>query len=198
MNLQQKLRLFQVLGELAIPLLGYFWWGWSYFDLCLFYLLDLLATSFFLYLKMLRIQTEQRLVAVSLLPFSVKLFSAVAVLVALGYLLMTQLIPNFNFWEATWHFLLLEDLGLPQGIFLFPLVIYAAYLQHKMNFLQPQRYRTMRLERLQADFLRALYICIAGLGLGFALSFLLPIPELLAVLFTALGIAIYSFFYRNL
>jgi len=37
----------QLLGELAIPLLGYFLWNWSLFFILAYYLIDILFTNYF-------------------------------------------------------------------------------------------------------------------------------------------------------
>ena len=51
-----KVKLIQTLGELLIPLLGYFFWNWSFYFIALFYFLDLLASTCILPLKINKIE----------------------------------------------------------------------------------------------------------------------------------------------
>lgn len=128
------LRVFQLAAEIAIPLLGYFFWDWGFYFILLFFLLDYLVFTIFTFVKHLKIvryrntpyffPTKQVLSTILLLTFTI-----IFVFTAL------PLIGPFDFSSETWEFLSYKEMGIPQGILLFPLVVYGGYAQYKMQFL---------------------------------------------------------------
>lgn len=197
MQVSKRIKIIQLAGEIAIPLLGYFWWGWSYYFLLLFYLLDLLANTAMHYVKIKKVKEYQGQNKEGNFFFSLKMGSLLLGIVGLGAGFITQIHPDFDFWSETKRFIMLRDMGLPQGIFLVPLVIYAAYLNYKMTFLLPQRFRTTSIKQLNSDYFTGLYLVLAGFGLGLGISFFYVFPEIINVLVTALGIGFYSYFRKK-
>ena len=193
----QKLRLIQLLGELVIPLAGYFFWNWSYFDILFFYALDLLISWAIIYVKTGKIIKERPSEDRGEPLFSVVSLLGLLSLVTLSFCLMCQLYEDFDLGASIWHFLLLEDMGLPQGVLLLPLLILTAVIPYKSQFVRFKVYELVTIEELQKGFLLGLFVSIAAIGLLFILSLFITFPEYVYVLLTALGVALYSFFFKQ-
>ena len=196
MEISKRIKLIQVLGEIAIPLLGFYLWNWSYYFLMLFYLLDLIANTYFVYLKLHKIVQFQKKKHILSLIFIIKNVALLLGIIGIGSAFMISLYPNFDMLNESIRFLSIKELGISQWIFLFPLVFYAAYLQYKMNFLMPQKFRSANSNVIKNNYLRSLYLVLAGLGLGFAICIFYPIPESLVVWITIISISAYSYYYK--
>jgi len=193
---QTKIKIFQVLSEALLPILGYFYWSWSFYDLLLFYLLDLIVASVFTFVKIKKVEVVQ-LQKSSLIGFiSILLLSYVSIIV-LALLLIPTILPAFDVVKDTTRFLRLEDMGLPQGVFLLPLVFYAGYLQYKMKFLQTNLAQKMTVLQLKKQHFQGLLAIIAILGLSVGLVQVMTISEMIAVFSLILLTAIYSFFWKE-
>lgn len=190
------IKLIQVLGELLIPLLGYFFWNWNFYFIGLFYFLDLLANTVLLFFKLKKITGFEKLKSKIILHF-VLYFLSLGVLFILGVLLTKQIIPNFDLEKQSIDFIMLKDMGLPQGIFLLPLVAYAAYMQYKMEFLMPKKYLHVSADSLLKKHFMGMVICIGLLGLSFGISTFIVIPEMVAVLVMIVLTAAYSYWMRR-
>lgn len=197
MEVPQRVKLIQLVGEIAIPLLGYFWWNWSFYFLLLFYLLDLLANAVLVYVKAKKINLYTGTKSSNMFGFTIQHTALLLTIIGLGIGYVARLNPGFDFEAESIRFVLLKDMGMPQGIFLIPLVIYSAYLNYKMSFLLPQRFRTTSVKQLHHHYFTALYLVLAALGLGLGISFFYLLPEILNVLLTVLGIGFYSYFYKK-
>lgn len=127
----------RVVGSSVIFLMGYFYWGWSvHFVFCFAYL-DWISQEVSQHLKAKKIRSVQGgkpgrlmwlspiLLTVSILLFEIHFFNA--------YIHDTFI----NEWTA---FFMLEDLGLPQGLFLVPLVALGVILEYKMGFVKTKMY----------------------------------------------------------
>lgn len=194
--MQTKIKVFQVLSEALLPILGYFYWHWSFYDLLLFYLLDLIVASVFTFVKIKKIGLVQEQKS-SLTGFISLLLLSYVTIIVLALLLIPTILPVFDFVLDTKRFLLLEDMGLPQGIFLLPLVFYAGYLQYKMKFLQSNLAQKITVLQVKKQHLQGLFSIIAFLGLSVGLVQFVTISELSAVFSLILLTAIYSFFWKE-
>lgn len=194
--MQTKIKVFQVLSEALLPILGYFYWSWSFYDLLLFYLLDLIVASVFTFVKIKKISLLQDQKS-SLTGFISLLLLSYVTIIVLALLLIPTILPAFDFVIDTKRFLLLEDMGLPQGIFLLPLVFYAGYLQYKMKFLQSNLAQKITVLQVKKQHLQGLFSIIAILGLSVGLVQVIRISELSAVFSLILLTAIYSFFWKE-
>lgn len=192
-----RFRFIQVLFEAAIPIIGYFYWNWTFYYILLFYLLDLLASTGFILVKANKIKEIQPNIEKAK-PFhlisSPILFSA-GILLAAGTIL--NLYPNFSFYTETVKFILLKDMGIAQGIFLFPLVIYAAYMNYKTQFLLQKKQFTLHLKDLFFHYFKGIFLCFLGFLVAYFITFLTPIPEIICVLLFVISVSLYSFFEKQ-
>ncbi|MCE3296753.1 MAG: hypothetical protein K0R65_2467 [Crocinitomicaceae bacterium] len=192
---QKRAQAIQIISEALIPILGYFFWNWNFYFIALFYLLDLLANTGFLYLKLNKFRTAAT-------PAQITLHSAfyllsLAGIALLGILISGQLIPGFDLEEQSINFIMLEDLGLPQGFLLVPLVVYTAYLQYKMEFVLTKKHEHGSAPVLLKKHSLGMLVSLAFLGTGFGLCLLVKIPELAAVLTLIALTTAYSFFIKK-
>jgi hypothetical protein len=193
---QTKIKIFQVLSEALLPILGYFYWSWSFYDLLLFYFLDLIVASVFTFVKIKKKGMVQQQKS-SFTGFISILLLCYVTITILALLLIPTILPTFDVVKDTSRFLLLEDMGLPQGVFLLPLVFYAGYLQYKMKFLQSNLAQRITVLQVKKQHLQGLLAIIAILGLSVGLVQVISISELIAVFSLILLTAIYSFFWRE-
>jgi hypothetical protein len=182
---KQTATILQFLGELAIPLLGYFLWDWSLLFILLFYLIENLFYSFFRIetireIKKLVLKKDQprnaKIVIHSLLLW---LFECVLVHV---FILVIQ--PNQSIFNEWIHFFMYEDLGVPQGIVLLPLLYFASRMKMKQDVLLFVRNMksTDELNRLTVNF-NTTWIAIGILGILIGVNYFIQIQELLNLSF---------------
>lgn len=194
--MQTKIKVFQTLSEALLPILGYYYWDWSFYDLLLFYFLDLLVATIFTFVKIKKIK-EVKAQMTTLLGFISLMALCYVSIVLLALWIIPTIIPNFDFYKATVRFVLLQDMGLPQGVFLFPLVFYAGYLQYKMKFLQTNMAQKISVIEVKRQHVQGLLVIVAILGLSFALAQFVSISEQVAVFSLILLTALYSYFWRD-
>lgn len=194
--MQTKIKIFQTLSEALLPILGYFYWNWSFYDLLLFYFLDQIVASVFTFVKIKKVTDfhHQSPALIGFISFVLLCYSSI-ILVAL--LLIPTILPDFDFMLASMRFLLLKDMGLPQGVFLLPLVFYAGYLQYKMKFVQTNRVTKTTIQQIEKQHLQGLLVIIAVLGLGLGLTTFIKISEQVAVFTLILLTTSYSFFWKE-
>ncbi|MGV3630177.1 MAG: hypothetical protein ACO1O6_03175 [Bacteroidota bacterium] len=192
----KRVQLIQIAGEALIPLLGYWFWSWNFYFIALFYLLDLMANTGFLYLKLNKLADAAGKKQAVLLH-SLFYVLSLAGIALLGILLSGQILEAFDLKQQSIHFMMLEDMGLPQGFLLVPLVIYAAYLQYRMEFLAPQKYRGLTTENLLKKHSLGMLVTLASLGIAWSIGLLVRIPEIAAVLSLIALTTAYSFFIKK-
>jgi len=186
-----QLKMVQALSELAIPLLGYFWWNWDLYFILLFYVLDLLVSSGFSFVR------ERKILQYRQQPFSFPTQQLLLTTCLLGLIFFIalqaffQLIPAFNPLAETWKFLAYEELGIPQGIVLIPLVIYAGYAQYRMHFLMPGKFSTQTIREVRKTHFKTLLLALAAAALWLGSTYFFAGPELLYVLVLIAGATAY-------
>ncbi len=192
-----RLRLIQVVFEAAIPIIGYFYWNWTFYYILLFYLLDLLASTGFIFVKAKKIKENNPN------SESAKLLHLVAspILFLAGLVLAIGTIQNshadFSFYKETIKFILLKDMGIAQGIFLIPLVIYAAYMNYKTQFLLQKKQFTLSIKDLFFHYFKGMLLCFLGFLVAYFITLLTPIPEIICVLLFVSSVSLYSFFEKH-
>ena len=191
----KRAQIIQIAGEALIPLLGYFFWNWNFYFIACFYILDLLANTGFLYRKLKKFRVSAT--SQQLMVHSVFYLLSLAGIAFLGILLSSELIADFDLQQQSINFFMLKDMGLPQGFLLIPLVVYAAYLQYKMEFLLPKKYERGNAGELLKKHSLGMLVSLVLLGMGFGLSLLVNIPELAAILTLIALTTVYSFFVKK-
>lgn len=183
---QRIARTIQIIGELAIPLLGYFFWNWSFSFILFFYIIENL---FLLYFRIETIQNvkstilkAKRIVDIKLLLFFLGLW---IVEFALIHFLLKIIATNKNLLNAWQDFFLFEDMGVPQGFILIPLLYFASRMKMKQDIvIEIKKIKTkLDLNKLKIS---ALYnwIAISFWGLLIGLNVLFALPEIWNILLT--------------
>jgi hypothetical protein len=183
---QRIARTIQIIGELAIPLLGYFFWNWSFSFILFFYIIENL---FLLYFRIETIQNvkstilkAKRIVDIKLLLFFLGLW---IVEFALIHFLLKIIATNKNLMNAWQDFFLFEDMGVPQGFILIPLLYFASRMKMKQDIvIEIKKINTkLDLDKLKIS---ALYnwIAISFWGLLIGLNVLFALPEIWNILLT--------------
>ncbi len=187
-------KFFQLVAEIAIPLLGYFFWDWGFYFILLFFLLDYLVFLTFTFVKHRKIidyrntpyffPTKQVLSTLLLFIFTIIfIFSGL------------PLIGPFDFNRETWEFLSYKEMGIPQGFLLFPLVIYGGYAQYKMQFLMNGKFSQISAtDNWKTHFFFSWMTLLAALGFLFLSSFIV-FPEFIYIGTLLLGIAAFKWFF---
>lgn len=191
----KRAQIIQIIGEALIPLLGYLFWNWNFYFIALFYLLDLAANTAFLYLKLTKFNLNPRMSQVIL--HSLFYVLSIGGITSLGILLSMQIIHPFDLKQQSIDFIMLEDLGLPQGFFLVPLLVYAAWMQYKLEFLLQKKHERGTAAGLLKKHSLGMLVSIVLLAMGYGLSLLVKIPETAAVLSLILFTTAYSFFVKK-
>ena len=124
----------QLIGELVIPLLGYFLWDWSLLFILLFYLIENL---FFSYFRIETVREVKKTVWKKEQPRELKIFSKSLTLWTIEFVLVHLFIaviyPNQSFIKEWVDFFMYQDLGIPQGIILLPLIYISSRMKMKQD-----------------------------------------------------------------
>lgn len=147
MNTKQKV--IQLIGDLAIPVLGFYFWNWNIYFILLFFCLDMVGGEIALYLKARKIKEVQGIDQakygktfsfISLLVLALNIF-----FIHIGMFLYEE---SFQLWNEIHAFLSYTEMGIQQGYVLIPLIAMMAYTQYKVEFLLPRKFLTIRLKEL--------------------------------------------------
>lgn len=190
---QKRLVIIQTLLEALIPIIGYFYWEWGLTFILLFYALDwILAMVLYFFKCRKRIDFSQD-------STEMKEFKGIFVLSlglhGLAFILFGMAVLNWNralrLGELIYNFLAYTEGGIPQGVFLIPLMVFAGYTQYKQQFLFAARFRNMNIRQLLNPLYIQGYVLLSVAGIFFACTFLITLPELLLIVLSILGISIY-------
>lgn len=189
-----RVRIIQAVADLAIPLLGYFFWNWDFYFILLFYLLDYKIFCVFSFVKFQKVIQYKGLekkfpVVKLLLTIALILIGFVAVIPALY-----QIDSAFDLLKNTWEFLSYKEMGIAQGIILIPLLIYAGFAQYKMQFLLSGKFQTTKPSEIWELHFQTMFLVIAASGLFLGLSLLSEIPVVFYVFSLIFGVSAYRFF----
>lgn len=189
-----QLKIFQALAELAIPLAGYFFWNWGFYFILLFYLLDYLIYCVFSFIKERKVQTYQGLEAN--LPVREILLTVLVAAISFSVLFPALYLvnPGFQFVKETWDFLAYEEMGIPQGMVLVPLLVYSSYAQYKMQFLATGQFQVTSVEQIRKAHFRSILLVLAAVGIFYSISFWLVFPSAVYIFLLIFGVSAYRFF----
>lgn len=193
MNLAQ-VRIIQAVADLAIPLLGYFFWNWDFYFILLFYMLDYKIFCAFSFIK------SYKIIQYKGLQYKFPVFNLLSTiaLILIGFAAVIpalyQIDPTFDLLKNTWEFVSYKEMGIAQGIILIPLLIYAGYAQYKMQFLMTRKFQTSKTSDTWKLHFQTMFLVIAASGLFLGLSLLLNIPAIFYVFALIFGVSAYRFF----
>ncbi len=188
------LKTVQLFAEIAIPLLGYFFWDWGFYFILLFFLLDYFVFLVFSFIKHRKIVQERT--SLYLFPIKQVFYSSAILIFTLLLIYITlPLIGPFDFSAQTWAFLSYKEMGIPQGILLFPLLIYGGYAQYKMQFLMNGNFKKVTATaNWKTHFFFMWIVCLAALSF-FLLSSFFVFPEFIYVATLLVTIAGFKWFF---
>ena len=185
----------QLIGELAIPLLGYFLWDWSLLFILLFYLIENLFFSFF---RIETVREIKKLVLKKDQPRDLKLqFKSLYLWViecVLVHLFILVIYQNLSVTKEWIHFFMYQDLGIPQGIILLPLLYFASRMKMKQDiFLTIKNMKSAdELNQLTVNFKQS-WTAIGVWGVLIGINFFIPIHELINLSFVLILLIARSF-----
>lgn len=175
--------LIQILGELAIPLMGFFLWNWSLYFILLFYIIENLFATYF---QVETFRKFQALIQKKSIPLDVKQlfiflgFWLLEVIFIHVFLFLTN--PSIQFGKEIIDFFMYEDMGIPQGFLLIPLLYFASTMKMKQDI------RTLiisitsidEVNKIKPTFTYFIAAFIFWIFLS-ALAFLISIPQTLII-----------------
>ena len=106
-----------LLGDVALPLIGFLFWDWGFYFIALFFLFDLIFRAFFLKKRLSPLVDMEGRNKILFYSF---LFSFIEVLMI--HFIAIRAFPSVHVGDAFVSFLSYEELGIAQGVVLLPLL----------------------------------------------------------------------------
>jgi hypothetical protein len=192
---KKTLLFIQILGELAIPLLGFFLWNWSLYFILLFYMIENLFAVYFKLetFRRFKFLVEKRESAINYKKLSIFItFWLIEVVLIHLFLFLTN--PSIQFGKEVVDFFMYEDMVIPQGILLIPLLYFASVMKMKQDI----KTLTIKIKSIEEvkNFSPKFNYYWGSIGFWVSLiliSFFIPLPELVAISFL-----LALFIYRSL
>ena len=125
MKSQEKIVI--LLGDIAFPLIGFFFWNWGFYFIALYFIIDQLAKQAFLIVRLKNISLQFTEKAILLSKSMALFFFEVLIIILINY----QMTVEFNPINGIIKFLSYEDMGIQQGVVLIPLLIFAEWMKMK-------------------------------------------------------------------
>jgi hypothetical protein len=178
----------QLIGELVIPLLGYFLWDWSLLFILLFYLIENL---FFSYFRIETFREVKKTVWKKEQPRELKIFSKSLTIWTIEFVLVHLFIaviyPNQSFITEWVDFFMYQDLGIPQGIILLPLIYISSRMKMKQDvMLNIRNLKSVEeLNHMTVSFKHS-WISIGIWGILIGLNYFISLNEILNLSFIVL------------
>lgn len=127
MNRQEKIA--GLLGDVLLPVIGFYAWHWSIYFLSLYLLLDMLFRALFNFYRAYRIQNKE--------AFNTKQFIG-SILLFMSFSLFLilfnhSLYPEKSFLKECSHFFWYKDMGISQGFILLPLLFWGERMKFTLQ-----------------------------------------------------------------
>lgn len=193
---QKQLFWIQLIGDLAIPLLGFLVWEWSLFFIFAFYVLDYLVSFGVLFAKHRKIKSYRNDKQSHLKPMLRSVFIAVIVLV-IGF-------QFFRFFDSTSisqeliSFLSYEELGIPQGAILIPLLVLGGYQQFTTFFVKTGVFRVVTMEQLWNNQSKQEVVILASAAFVFGVSYFFLFPPEIYLVLLIISVTAFRFWKRKM
>jgi hypothetical protein len=113
-----------LLGDVALPLVGFLFWDWGFYFIALFFLFDLLFRTLFLKRRLIplnELKNRNRIL------FKGLLYSFIEIL--LIHCIVISVFVHLNIGDSFLAFLTYEELGIPQGAVLLPLLFLNEFMK---------------------------------------------------------------------
>ena len=127
MNRQEKIS--SLIGDIGIPIIGFFFWNWSIYFICLFFFLDQFSREVS---SIIRMQNVRERVKLTTRAYFLNTSSFLVCFIA-AHIYVYNLHPEINFLQEINAFFWFKDMGIPQGFILLPLVVFSERMRYKMN-----------------------------------------------------------------
>ena len=176
-----------LLGDIALPLIGFFFWNWGFYFIALYFIIDQLAKQAFLIVRLKNISLQFTEKAILLSKSMALFFFEVLIIILINY----QMTVEFNPINGIIKFLSYEDMGIQQGVVLIPLLIFAEWMKMKteQKLKQSDELKQQNINRsLQQSQIR---LSMLGIILGIVNFNMLT--ELLIVILFLIGIGLSVF-----
>ncbi len=182
----------QLLADLVLPLIGYYFWGWNVYFILFFFALDLVAQLYFTYLKSRKIVRFQQVnYPVFLLGSAFLGYLTASILLVI---FMPYIVKGSDFYKEFSSFLSYKEMGVPQLILLLPLIFVGGYMNYKVTFLQPKKYTTDNILFLWKDQLINSCALLIGVLLFMGVSFIVDLPATICICSMLLLITLYKLY----
>ena len=185
MKSQEKIVL--LLGDIALPLIGFFFWNWGFYFIALYFIIDQLAKQAFLIVRLKNISLQFTEKAILLSKSMALFFFEVLIIILINY----QMTVEFNPINGIIKFLSYEDMGIQQGVVLIPLLIFAEWMKTRT-----ERRSKQSDELKQQNINRSLQqsqIRLSMLGIILGIVNFNMLTELLIVILFLIGIGLSVF-----
>jgi hypothetical protein len=186
----------QLLADLVLPLVGYYFWGWNIYFILFFFVLDVVAQIYFAFLKSQKITKFQHVKY----PILHMIFSLIGYGIS-GVLLVYSLpfiVKGSDFHKEFSSFLSYKEMGVPQLILLLPLILVGGYMNYKVTFLLPKKFASESISRIWKDQLVTSSFILIVILLFVAITFFFLLPESVYIWAILAIIALYKLFMPTL
>lgn len=167
MNRQSLLQLFM---DAIIPLAGAFLFDWSLYFILLFYCLDLIANEVILHLKSKKVIEFSGINKKAWMLHGLKSALLIVVVLVSIHAAVYFIQRGIDFQKEFTDFMMYEELGIPQGYVLIPLVAFSAYQLYRMNFLMPTKFRTIQMDEIWKPHQQSLILILLAASVSIGLS----------------------------
>jgi len=176
-----------LLGDIAFPLIGFFFWNWGFYFIALYFIIDQLAKQAFLIVRLKNISLQFTEKAILLSKSMALFFFEVLIIILINY----QMTVEFNPINGIIKFLSYEDMGIQQGVVLIPLLIFAEWMKTRTErrSKQSDEIKKQNINRsLQQSQIR-----LSMLGIILGIVNFIMLTELLIVILFLIGIGLSVF-----
>ncbi|MFT7343741.1 MAG: Ca2+/Na+ antiporter [Lentimonas sp.] len=185
----------QLLAEGIIPLLGFYYWNWSWAFILFFYFIDWFAKEVLLHLKSRKIIETHGGNAAKETRLKQGLFSFLflALTIFFSCLTLYKQTTSFDLFAEIQQFLLYKEMGIAQGFILIPIIALGIIMQYKMEFIKQKLFLKLNVQRIWKQHNhknRALLILVI---LGYGVSLVFKTPEIIMLITAVISPLIYQF-----
>lgn len=142
----------QLIGDLIIPLIGYFYWNWSLYFIVVFLIIDLIIKEIYVIKKSTLIIRSQHFNQQNpKIKNRVLILTSIVILsiaILFSHLFFYEFIKEFKVTDELYKFVMYKELGIPQYLILIPLLFIGGNLQFKMEFIKPKQYLVVNYKTL--------------------------------------------------
>ena len=185
MRHQEKIAV--LIGDVALPLIGFFFWDWGFYFIALYFLIDQFAKQVFLLPRLVSAQVVLPLKAIVFAKSMLLFLFQILMILLINY----QLNPHFNLFQESINFIMYKDMGIQQGFILVPLLFTAEWLKLKTDnkVIKSTDIKRFKINHVlkQAQILLSILVLLLGI-INFTL-----IPEFLVVFIFLIGIGLTAF-----